>query len=261
MAQAKLMADEQRVAPDVLMRRYKETGDLELRNQLVLHYAPQINAAIYSMRSILLSHIPFEDFFNQGVLTLIDCIEKYNPDWGASFDTYIYKAVRGAMLNYMRKQNWLPNRVRDARKNLVQRRGELRQSLMREPSNRELAAAMGISEQKLSQYEVEIAAVEAVSLEEMLEQAYETALDRSQSLQEDSVEGSLLDVELRQILADTIDALPPKQKQIITLCYFENLNLREIGEVMNLTQQRVSQIRTAALERLNKTLKQYMNNS
>lgn len=260
MAQANTAAEEQHVNAISLMRRYKETGDLELRNQLVLHYAPHINAAIYSMRSILLSHIPFEDFFNQGVLTLIDCIEKYNPDRGASFDTYIYKAVRGAMLNYMRKQNWLPNRVREARKNIVQIRSELRQSLMREPTDRQLAEAMGISEQKLGQYEMEIAAVEAVSLEELLEQAYETTLDRSQCLREDNIEGGILDVEMRQVLADTIDGLPPKQKQIITLCYYENLNLREIGEVMGLTQQRVSQIRTVALERLNKALRQYMSN-
>jgi len=84
--------------PEELMRLYKNSGDVELRNQLVMHYIQYVNAAIYSMRSVLLSNIPFEDFFNQGVLALIDCIERYDPLRGATFDTYSYLGIRGSIL-------------------------------------------------------------------------------------------------------------------------------------------------------------------
>lgn len=245
--------------PEALMRQYKRSGDVETRNRLVLHYAPHISAAIYNMRSILLSRIPFEEFYNQGIITLIECIEKYDPNRGASFDTYIYKAVRGAALNYMRKQNWLPNRVQEVRRDIAKAQAELRQTLMREPTDRELGEALGISEQRLGLYLVEIASTESLSLEDLLEQSGEAVLDRSDTADGGGVADALMREELTQILAQAIEALPPKQRQIITLCYYENLNLREIGEVLGLTQQRISQIRTDALGRLNQALRQYIN--
>lgn len=245
--------------PEMLMRQYKHTGDVETRNRLVLHYAPHISAAIYNMRSVLLSRIPFEEFYNQGIITLIECIDKYDPSRGASFDTYIYKAVRGAALNYMRKQNWLPNRVQEFRRDITKAQSELRQTLLREPTDRELGEALGISEQRLGQYMVEIASTESLSLEDLLEQSGEAVLDRSDATREGGgIADALMSEELTHILAQAIESLPPKQRQIITLCYYENLNLREIGEVLGLTQQRISQIRTDALGRLNQALKQYI---
>lgn len=245
--------------PEALMLQYKRTGDVETRNRLVLHYAPHISAAIYKMRSILLSRIPFEEFYNQGVITLIECIEKYDPNRGASFDTYIYKAVRGAALNYMRKQSWLPNRVQEIRRDIAKAQAELRQTLMREPTDSELSEALGISQQRLGQYIVEIASTESLSLEDLLEQSGEAVLDRSDADRDGGgVTDALMREELTHILAQAIEALPPKQRQIITLCYYENLNLREIGEVLGLTQQRISQIRTDALSRLNQALQQYV---
>lgn len=245
--------------PEQTMRQYKQTGDLQARNALVLHYAANVNAAIRSMRSILLSRIPAEDFFNQGVITLIECIEKYDPGRGASFETYSFQAVRGALLNYLRRQNWLPNRVQSARRDIAAAREHLGQSLLREPTDRELAGELGISEQKLGQLQTEIASTDALSLEELLDRAGETALSRVGDAGE-GMEGGLVERELTGALAAAIEALPPKQRQVITLCYYENLNLREIGEVLDLTQQRVSQIRSAAIASLSGALRNYIEN-
>ncbi len=254
----KKKADEDKVIdPEELMRQYKATGDIETRNQLVMHYLQFVNVAIYSMRSILLSNVPFEDFFNQGVLALIECIERYDPDRGASFDTYSYLGIRGAILKYLRKQNWLPNRVWEARKRITQGRAELEQKLMREPSDRELADYLGLSEKQLDGLISEMSVVDTVSFEELLESSYMGASDAAGAVMDGDVSDRLLREELQEALAAAIDALPPKQKQVISLYYYENLNLREIGEVLGVSQQRVSQIRAKAIENLSEAIKRY----
>lgn len=254
----KKKSDEDKVIdPEELMRKYKATGDIEIRNQLVVHYLQFVNIAIYSMRSILLSNISFEDFFNEGVLALIECIDRYDPDRGASFDTYSYLGIRGAILKYLRKQNWLPNRVWEARKRITQGRAELGQKLMREPSDRELADYLGLSEKQLDGLIFEMSVIDTVSFEELLESSYMGASDGAGAVMEGDVSDRLLHDELQEALAAAIDALPPKQKQVISLYYYENLNLREIGEVLGVSQQRVSQIRAKAIESLSEAIKKY----
>lgn len=245
--------------PEELMRLYKTTGDVELRNQLVMHYIQLVNIAIYSMRSILLSNIPFDDFFNQGVMALIECIERYDPDRGASFDTYSYLGIRGSILKYLRKQNWLPNRVWEARKKIMHGRTELEQLLMREPSDKELAEHIGISEKQLDGLITEMSAVDTVSFEELLESKYFSVAENIGFTDDSSVSDRLIQEELLEELAEAIDKLQPKQKQVISLYYYENLNLREIGEVLGVSQQRISQIRAKALENLAETMREFDN--
>lgn len=239
------------------MRKYKQTGDIEIRNQLVMHYIQRVNIAIYNMRSILLSNIPFDDFFNQGVIALIDCIERYDPDRGASFDTYSYTVIRGAILKYLRKQNWLPNRVWEARKRIKKGRSELEQKLMREPTDGELADYLGMSEKTLNQLMVEMSVVDTFSFEELLEETYGNAVEKSNNIIEDNVDKNLMEEEMRLTLARAIDALPAKQKQVVTLYFYENLNMKEIGEVLDISLQRVSQIRKKALDTLNEAMSRY----
>lgn len=254
-----IIKEEKQESPEKLMIEYKKTGDSEIRNQLVMHYLQYVNIAIYSMRSILLSNIPFEDFFNEGVIALIDCIERYDPERGvATFDTYSYTGIRGAILKYNRKQNWLPNRLWDARKKITQGRTFLEQKLMREPTNAELAEHIDMSEEKLSQYIREMAVVNTVSFEELLGETYGNLLKAAVEDDSDNVDSGILLEELYRALAEKIDTLPIKQKQIITLYYYENLNLREIAEILNLSQQRISQLRKGALESLKEALKAFM---
>ena len=243
--------------PEKVMKDFKATGSVDLRNKLVMHYLNLVNLAIYSMRSVLLSNIPFEDFFNQGVIALIDCLERYDPDRGASFDTYSYLAIRGSILKYMRKQNWLTNRAWDAQNKISQGRKHLEQKLLREPTDAELAEYLGITEQQLSQRIVEIASIDTISFEEMIEQAWEGVIEKSMDNSKSQVDSDLLENELKGELAKAIDCLDPKEKQVISLYYYENLNLREIGEVLDISQQRVSQIRKKALDKMYEELKEY----
>lgn len=246
--------------PEAVMREYKRTGDLNLRNQLVLHYASYVNAAIYSMRSMLLSNIPVDDFFSQGILALIERIERFDPERGVKFDTYIYKGIRGAMVNYVRKQNWLPNRVWTMSKKIRQTQADLEAKLLRKPTQQEIAQELEMTVQELEKLQLEIYAADSISYEELIEQSAETGSAGIQLAEDDCVDEGLIQQEVYKTLAGAIEALPPRYKQVIALCYYENLNLREIGEVLGLTQQRVSQIRAKALKKLQAALKEYEEN-
>lgn len=244
--------------PEKEMRKYKATGDLEIRNQLVMHYISGVHTAIYEMRNLMLSNIPFDDFFDQGVLALIDCIERYDPDRGASFETFSYTAIRGAILKYLRKQNWLPNRLWEARKNITKGRSELCFQLMREPTLAELAEHLGVSESRLSKEMVEISVIDTVSFEEMLESTYYTQLENKEcsASAEGSMEAALFKQEMHDTLGQVVEQLPARQKQVIALYYYENLTLLEIGQVLELSPQRIAQIKKSALEQMKKVMQQ-----
>lgn len=244
--------------PEGLMLKYKETGDVEIRNKLVMHYLQYVNIAIYSMRSVLLSNIPFEDFFNEGIIALMDCIERYDPYRGvATFDTYSYAGIRGAILKYHRKQNWLPNRLWEARNKIAKAKNILEQELMREPTNKELADYLDMTEATLSKYTIEMSVVNTVSFEELIEETFGNVMACSANMSSESADNNILIEEMHIALAKAIDKLSSKQKQIISLHYFENLNLREIGEVLDLSQQRISQLRKKALEKMQEELKEF----
>ena len=257
---------EQLENPVETMEAYKRTKDPGIRNQLVMHYAPAIRHTIINMRSMLPQNIPQEEFFNQGVITLIDCIERYDPDRGASFSTFIYKHLRGAMLSYMRKHSWLPYRVRAARRSIIQAQTELSNQLMREPTDQELAEYMNVPPKELNRNLQEIAAADMVSFEELmlgggLTSPYEGGSFKGSRVYDppdDSVDRDMMSGELQKVLAAAIDDLSPKEKQVVSLCYFENLNLREIGEVLNVSQQRISFIRSQALVKLRKVMVEYL---
>jgi RNA polymerase sigma factor for flagellar operon FliA len=246
------------INPEELMAAYKQTGDIKIRNQLVMHYAPAVKNTIISMRSLLPSHIQQDEFFNQGIITLIGCIDKFDPDRGASFNTFIYKHLRGTMLSYMRKQSWLPYRVRTARRSILQAQAELGNQLLREPTDRELAAYLDMPEKELNRNLQEIAAADMVSFEELIATIGGGGGENPANIREDDVDRDILREELKQALGAAIDQLSPKEKQVVTLCYYENLNLREIGEVLDVSQQRVSFIRSAALAKLNKVMSDYL---
>jgi RNA polymerase sigma factor for flagellar operon FliA len=252
-----------------MMALYKQTKDVEIRNQLVMHYAPAVKHTIINMRSILPQHISQEEFFHQGVIALIECIDKYDPDRGASFSTFIYKHLRGAMLSYMRKHSWLPYRVRTARRSILQARAELNSQLLREPTDQELADHLQMPAKELNRNLQEIATADMVSFEEVMsgagggitslfDGATTQAGQRLAAIRDDSIDRELMQEELRSVLAEAIDDLSPKEKQVISLCYYENLNLREIGEVLNVSQQRISFIRSQALAKLKNTMVKYL---
>ncbi len=241
------------------MIKYKQTGNPELKDMLVMHYLKHVNATVYGMRPVFISNIPIEDFFNQGIIALMECIERYDINRGvATFDTYCYTAIRGAILKYIRKQHWLPNRLWEMRNKISKARKQLEQELFRDPTDAEIAKFLEIEPEKLSECLYQISVVDTLSFEELFEQGGTASPANSLSDDIFLVEGDIEKQQLSKALAKAIESLPPKQKQIIALFYYENLNLKEIGEVLELSQQRISQLRKKALEKLNEAIKEYI---
>ena len=135
--------------PEELMRQYKETGSLELRNQLVMHYSYIAKAVAVKMSSTYHKYASVEEMVNHGAIALIDSLERYDPDQGVKFSTYAFTKVRGAIIDYVRKQDWLPRRVRQTDILITKAEEQLTNELGRTPTREEMAAQIAGKEAKL----------------------------------------------------------------------------------------------------------------
>jgi len=245
--------------PNSLMQEYKETGSIALRNQLVMHYSYIARTVAVQMRGIFTNFAQQEDIVNQGVLTLIDCVERFDPKKGIRFDSYAFMRVRGAVIDFVRKQDWLPRRVRLASKNMTQVHDELCNELMREPTAKEMADRMNISTQTLAQYYSEISNSVMFSFEELLQNTNQMGDALENSLGgENSPEQNIYREELRETLKKAIDSLSERERLVVTLYYYEHLKLADIAAVMQVTEQRVSQINSRAIMKLRGPMEKYM---
>lgn len=242
-----------------LMRQYKQTESLSLRNELVMHYSYIARTVACQMRGIFNSYAQQEDIVNQGVLTLIDCVERFDLQKGIKFETYAYMRVRGGVIDFVRKQDWLPRRVRMTARGITAAHDELCGTLLREPTHKEVARHMGISEDVLAKNYGEIANSVIFSFEELLQTAGQSGSLAERSTGEDTLpESSLSRGELRQVLRDAIEALSERERLVISLYYYENLRLSDIASVLQVTEQRISQINSRAVAKLREPLEKYM---
>lgn len=242
-----------------LMLEYKRTGDIHLRNQLVLHYsyiAQMVAAQTYTLSS---NYAQVEDIVNEGILAIIDCIEKYDPAKGASFKAYAYKRVQGAVIDFVRKQDWFPRRVRVNAKNIMEAHDQLCGELFREPTDQEIADRLGMSLETYQKNSAEAAnslifSFEGV-LENMLSSDNQTDIFSGQS---SSPEGELAKKEMLHVLREAIQSLSERERLVVTLYYYEHMKLSSIAKIMGISDQRVSQISSRAILKLRTVMEHYM---
>ncbi len=244
---------------DEMMERYKATGSVELRNQLVIHYGYIANTVAAQMYGLSSNYAQIEDVVNEGILAIIDCLEKFNPERGASFKSYAFKRVQGAVIDFVRKQDWFPRRVRVNARNIMDAHDALRNELMREPTDREIAGRLGMPLESYQKNTYEAANSLIFSFEGVIENMTfsgdQQGLTASSSA---SPENTLMQKELMEMLKDAIDSLSPRERLVITLYYYERLKLSSIAKVMGVTDQRVSQISSRAVMKLRQQMQQYL---
>lgn len=226
----------------LLWEQYGKKKDREIRDKLVEHYLPMVNLIAGRLAISLPAHIERDDLISSGFFGLLDAVDRYDVSRGNKFETYAGTRIRGSMLDYLRSKDWIPISLRARIKEYEKAVARLESTLGRVPTDEETAGELGISVQDLHRIEMEINVSTVVPLEDYLRQETEySTSDPTASIEKQ---------ELKKSLAKAIDKLSEKERIVISLYYFEELTLREIGMILHLTEARICQIHSKAVMRL-----------
>ena len=242
------------------LEKYQATKDLELRNELTMSCIYIVRSAASQMRGIASGYAQEEDLINQGVLALMDCMDRYDKTKGAKFETYAYMRVRRALIDFIRKQDWVPHRARNFNKKIEEAYASLSNRNMREPDVEEIASYLDIPPEKVESHLQYMNHSVVISLESMLEDITGTILRAEPENRNDSYkpEESLYYKEICRTLTTSIESLKEKERLVITLYYYEELKYAEIAEILEISESRVCQIHTKAITKLKEDLIEYV---
>jgi RNA polymerase sigma factor for flagellar operon FliA len=238
-----------------LWRRYKEDGDTGARERLVVAYSPMVKFVAGRLGAGLPSHVDDADLISYGLMGLIGAIERFDLERGIKFETFAMTRIRGAIIDELRSLDWVPRSVRSRAREIEAAQAKLEHELQRAPSEAELAKRLDISEDELQTSLLEIANSSVYALDELWTVSDSSGdqvslLDTISDPRAEDPQESLASSEVKDRLTDAIASLPEREQLVVALYYYENLTLREIGEVLGVTESRVSQLHTKAVMRL-----------
>jgi RNA polymerase sigma factor for flagellar operon FliA len=238
-----------------LWSRYKKSADEKARERLVLAYSPLVKFVAGRMSSGLPAHIEESDLISYGLLGLIGAIERFEPEREIKFETFAVARIKGSIIDELRSLDWVPRSVRAKAREIEGAHSKLERELGRTPTDEEVASALGMSMNDFQDSLLQISNSSLVALDELW--AVSDASGDQVSLLDTMKDPSAVDParelgvsELKDRLAHAISRLPEREKLVVALYYYENLTLREIGEVLGVTESRVSQLHTKAVLRL-----------
>jgi RNA polymerase sigma factor for flagellar operon FliA len=240
-----------------LWLEFRRTGDQKIRDRLILTYAPLVKYVAGRLGSGLPAHVDEGDLVSYGLLGLIGAIERYDPARDVKFETYAMARIKGQIIDELRSMDWVPRSVRARARHIERAIGELEARLGRAPTDEEIAKKLGITEEELEESLGEIARSSIAALDELWTVSSSggggdqvALIDTIEDERAPDPQGTLSVTEQKEALADAIARLPEREKLVVTLYYYEELTLREIGEVLGVTESRVSQLHTKAILRL-----------
>ena len=238
-----------------LWREFVRTRDRRLRDRLILTYAPLVKFVAGRLGSGLPAHVDDGDLVSYGLLGLISAIERYDPERDVKFETYAIARIKGAIIDELRVMDWVPRSVRARAREIERAIAALEAKLQRAPTDEEIAQKLGVSTDELDESLADIARSSIAALDELWTVASGSGdrvalIDTIEDTSGPQPTQALDQTELREALGEAIARLPEREKLVITLYYYEELTLREIGEVLGVTESRVSQLHTKAILRL-----------
>jgi RNA polymerase sigma factor for flagellar operon FliA len=244
-----------------LWRRYKDDGDEGARERLVVAYSPMVKFVAGRLGAGLPSHVEDADLISYGLVGLIGAIERFEPERGIKFETFAMTRIRGAIIDELRSLDWVPRSVRSRAREIETAQAKLEHELQRAPTEAELASKLNLTEEELQSALLEIANSSVYALDELwtVSDSSGDQVSLLDTIADDDAadpQEALASTEVKDLLTEAIGGLPEREQLVVALYYYENLTLREIGEVLGVTESRVSQLHTKAVMRLKSSLQQ-----
>jgi RNA polymerase sigma factor for flagellar operon FliA len=250
-----------RISPEdalALWSTYKATGDIQARNRLVMTYAPLVKYIVFKKVRELPARCEVEDFISCGLEALIASIDRYDPEKGATLEQFAWTRIHGAVLDELRRQDWAPRSLRRWERDIHKAREQFTSLHGRRPSREELAEMLAVTTDELRRRQDDIAVSDVTSLNTLVISDDETTVERIDTL---AATDARLDPEQAATVNDAkdkfrraFDTLPQREREVAVLLYVKNLTLREIGEILGVSESRVCQIHS----QLKRTLKQQL---
>jgi RNA polymerase sigma factor FliA len=242
-----------------LWRRYKEDGDKRAREQLVLAFSPLVKYVAGRMSSGLPAHVEESDLISYGLLGLISAIERFDPSREIKFETFAMTRIKGSIIDELRSLDWVPRSVRARARQIEKANAKLEHQLQRAPTDEEMAAELKIDVAEFQDFLLQISNSTVAALDELwtVSDSSGDAVSLLDTIHDPDAPdpATVMDqTDLKDRVADAIARLPEREKLVVALYYYENLTLREIGEVLGVTESRVSQLHTKAVLRLRSRL-------
>lgn len=238
---------------DALWERYRRDGDPRVRAQLLDRYLGLVHHSAHQLARRISRDVELDDLIGAGTLGLVQALEGFDPARGLAFSTYAMPRIRGAMLDELRSRDWMPRSVRMRSRQLAGARANLQHELGRQPAHDEVANRLGIDMPTYWRWQEEIDGRVVLQLDAVRDDGEEHAPRLAESIADALAHepgDALDDAETLSRLREAFDQLGQRDRLVLSLYYYEELNLRQIGEVMHVSESRISQIRTRALKRL-----------
>ena len=243
---------------ETLWKDFKEKGSIEAKDVILVHYLGLVRLVAGRMAMNSPPQVDKDDLIGWGVLGLLDAVEKFDLAQTASFETYASMRIRGSIIDQIRSLDWAPRSLRRKARELSQASARLMDKFGRNPSDTELAGEMGIGESDLFELTTEIHGAYVLSLEAKISSDPETGETSLGDIMSDTASPSPEDIVLRkekeEHLAKAIEKLSENERHVITLYYFDELTLKEVGEVLGLSESRICQIHRSVIKKMKQHL-------
>ena len=243
-----------------LWEEYDKTKSSAVREKIILEYAPLVKVVAGRLSMYLGYNVEYEDLVSYGIFGLIDAIDKFDFLKDVKFETYASLRIRGAILDQIRKMDWIPRTIRQKQKKIDAVIREIEARYGRSATDEEISAGLGITGEEYLDWQSQMKITNVVSLNEFLEQGSEVPNEaaQSKSIQFDSPEEVLERDELKKMLAESLELLTEKERKVIVLYYYEDLTLKEISNILGVSESRISQLHTRALQKMRGKMGNYI---
>ena len=241
-----------------LWDEYSRTKSPEVREKIILEYAPLVKVVAGRLSMYLGYNVEYDDLVGYGIFGLIDAIDKFDSMKEVKFETYASLRIRGAILDQIRKMDWIPRTIRQKQKKIDVVIKEIEAAKGRTATDEEIAMGLGISEEEYLEWQSQMKITNVVSLNEYLEQGSEVSMEYNHTSQFDSPETVLEKGELKKILGEALELLTEKERKVIVLYYYEELTLKEISNILEVSESRISQLHTRGLQKMKAKMGKYI---